>query len=206
MGQPVSLPLTVDAMSRGQLVRRGRLLDAVVQLVDEVGPENLQMRDVAERSGVALGTAYRYFSSKDHLLAAAMAEWHQRLTELVITETRRPTKPTLAENPMERVLRHVRRSLAGFQGQASFARLMVQIMVSTDPFASEAIEEMTRRESEVFGHLLAGVDPTVARGARLAIDGVVMSELTCWVTGRATMTDVYERVEAVIRLLLGGCE
>jgi AcrR family transcriptional regulator len=206
MGQPVSLPLNVDAMSRGQLMRRGRLLDAVVQLVDEVGPENLQMRDVAERSGVALGTAYRYFSSKDHLLAAAMAEWHQRLTEMVITETRRPSKPTLAENPMDRVLRHVRRSLAGFQSQASFARLMVQIMVSTDPFASEAIEEMTKRESEVFGHLLAGVDPAVARGAQLAIDGVFMSELTCWVTGRSTMADVVERVETVIRLILGGCE
>jgi TetR/AcrR family transcriptional regulator, cholesterol catabolism regulator len=206
MGQPVSLPLTVDAMSRGQIVRRGRLLDAVVQLVDEVGPENLQMRDVAERSGVALGTAYRYFSSKDHLLAAAMAEWHQRLTETVIAETRRPARPVPAENPMERVLRHVRRSLTGFQRQASFARLMVQIMVSTDPFASEAIEEMTKREGEVFGHLLAGVDPVTARAAQLAIEGVFMSELTCWVTGRATMADVYERVEAVIRLVLGGTE
>ena len=81
--------MTVDAMSRGQIVRRGRLLDAVMQLVDEVGPENLQMRDVAERSGVALGTAYRYFSSKDHLLAAAMAEWHLRLTETVIAARQR---------------------------------------------------------------------------------------------------------------------
>ena len=87
MGIEASLPLTVDAMTRGQIARRRKLLDAVVQLVAEVGPERVQMRDVAERSGVALGTAYRYFSSKDHLLAAAMSDWQERLAERVLAES-----------------------------------------------------------------------------------------------------------------------
>ena len=37
------------------------------------------MKDVAERSGVALGTIYRYFSSKDHVAAAALLEWARSL-------------------------------------------------------------------------------------------------------------------------------
>lgn len=207
MGIEASLPLTVDAMTRGQIARRRKLLDAVVQLVAEVGPERVQMRDVAERSGVALGTAYRYFSSKDHLLAAAMSDWQERLAERVLAESAgrapRPVDPDSSDgSPLERVLRYVRRELTGFQRQRPFAELMVGIIVSTDPFASEAIEEMTQRSTQVMDALMAGVDPEVARVSRMAIEAALMSELTSWVTGRSTIAEAFERTEAVTRLVL----
>ena len=206
MGIEASLPLTVDAMSRGQIARRRKLLDAVVQLVSEVGPERVQMRDVAERSGVALGTAYRYFSSKDHLLAAAMCDWQERLADRVLAESagKAARGADLEGPPLERVLRYVRRELTGFQRQRPFAQLMVEIIVSTDPFASEAIDQMSRRSSQVMDALMAGVDPETAKAARLAIEAVLMSELTSWVTGRATIADAFERTEAVTRLVLGA--
>ena len=37
------------------------------------------MRDVASRADVAMGTVYRYFTSKDHLLAAALVHWVEQL-------------------------------------------------------------------------------------------------------------------------------
>ena len=43
--------------------------------------EDMGMKDVAERSGVALGTIYRYFSSKDHVAAAALLEWARAYRE-----------------------------------------------------------------------------------------------------------------------------
>ena len=49
----------------------------------EGGYEAVQMRDVAARANVALGTIYRYFSSKDHLLAAVMVEWCRDLERRV---------------------------------------------------------------------------------------------------------------------------
>ncbi len=45
-----------------------RLTDAGVREVRESGYENLSIRDVARRAGVAVATAYTYFASKDHLL------------------------------------------------------------------------------------------------------------------------------------------
>ena len=33
------------------------------------------MRDVAREAGVALATVYRYFTSKEHLYAAALLDW-----------------------------------------------------------------------------------------------------------------------------------
>ena len=68
-------PQAVDTMSAAQLDRRQRVLDAVVDLVASGRVEDWGMKDVAERSGVALGTIYRYFSSKDHVAAAALLEW-----------------------------------------------------------------------------------------------------------------------------------
>ncbi len=46
-----------------------RLTEAGAEEVRESGYENLSIRDVARRAGVAPATAYTYFGSKDHLLA-----------------------------------------------------------------------------------------------------------------------------------------
>jgi AcrR family transcriptional regulator len=46
-----------------------RLTEAGVEEIRESGYENLSIRDVARRAGVAPATAYTYFGSKDHLLA-----------------------------------------------------------------------------------------------------------------------------------------
>jgi len=46
-----------------------RLTEAGVEEVRQAGYENLSIRDVARRAGVAAATAYTYFASKNHLLS-----------------------------------------------------------------------------------------------------------------------------------------
>ena len=48
--------------------RRRRILDATLTLASKGGYDAVQMRAVAEKAEVALGTLYRYFPSKIHLL------------------------------------------------------------------------------------------------------------------------------------------
>jgi len=71
-------------MTSGQLVRRAKIIEEVIDLIAEVGADAVQMRDVAQRSGVALATVYRYFRSKEHLLAAALEDWQKRLTRRIL--------------------------------------------------------------------------------------------------------------------------
>ena len=40
--------------------------------------DSLQMKDITAAAGVALGTTYRYFSSKDHLVAEALLAWSEQ--------------------------------------------------------------------------------------------------------------------------------
>ena len=70
-------PTTVaepDVGSAAQRERRKRILDATLALASKGGYDAVQMRAVAERADVALGTLYRYFPSKIHLLVGALTE------------------------------------------------------------------------------------------------------------------------------------
>ena len=66
-------------LTRAQQARRQRVVDAAMALGLDGGYEAVQMRDVAARADVAMGTVYRYFTSKDHLLAAALVHWVEQL-------------------------------------------------------------------------------------------------------------------------------
>ena len=68
------MTVKIETLTPNQAARRERVIDAALELAAEGGYDAVQMRDVAGRAQVALGTIYRYFSSKDHLLAAAQVE------------------------------------------------------------------------------------------------------------------------------------
>src|SRR2546429_6712457 len=85
-------------LTGAQAARRQRVIDAAMELGAEGGYDAVQMRDVAARAQVAMGTVYRYFSSKDHVLAAALAGWAQGL------EGRLAQAPPRGETSADRVV------------------------------------------------------------------------------------------------------
>ena len=66
-------------LTERQEARRRRILHASAQLASRGGFDAVQMREVAESSQVALGTLYRYFPSKVHLLVATMQDQLQHM-------------------------------------------------------------------------------------------------------------------------------
>jgi AcrR family transcriptional regulator len=194
-------------MGESQLARRARLTDAVIDMVVEQDPERIQMRDVAERSGVALATAYRYFSSKDHLLAAAWAAWQRRLTDRVRLEVRSGNarrKTAADETTADRVVAYVHRELRAFQRHPNFAKLVCHVQASTDPFASEELAVLGGDNHALLVALMEGVPKEVAEPAATAVNAVFGTGLASWSTGRIALGTVYAQTEAVIRLVLRG--
>lgn len=55
-------------LSDRQAVTVARLLDATVEELRAVGYDDLSVRNVAKRAGVAPATAYTYFTSREHLV------------------------------------------------------------------------------------------------------------------------------------------
>jgi AcrR family transcriptional regulator len=62
-----------------RVARRGDILRAGRSLLRENGLGGLQMRDVAKRAGVGLGTVYTYFPTKEALFAVLYAQRLDRL-------------------------------------------------------------------------------------------------------------------------------
>src|SRR3974377_71251 len=85
--------------------RRQRVIDAAMELGLEGGYDAVQMRDVAARADVAMGTVYRYFSSKDHLLAATLVYWVEQL------DRRLAQQPARGDDAAARVLDALDRAL-----------------------------------------------------------------------------------------------
>ena len=65
----------VESLDVRQRARRDRIVQATVQLMRDHDYDSLQMKDITAAAGVALGTTYRYFNSKDHLVAEALLAW-----------------------------------------------------------------------------------------------------------------------------------
>src|SRR5215216_4862559 len=56
---------------------RAQILETALQLFRERGYEETTMRAIAEAAGVAVGNAYYYFRSKEHLIQAFYERTHQ---------------------------------------------------------------------------------------------------------------------------------
>jgi AcrR family transcriptional regulator len=61
--------------------RRRELLDAAIQVFTEKGVGGATVADITSRAGVAKGTFYLYFESKDHVVAAIRERFVIELTE-----------------------------------------------------------------------------------------------------------------------------
>lgn len=67
---PSALPPAAHYPGHDDVVR-ARLMDAAVACVREMGIERVNMRHIAERSGMARQTSYKYYSNKYDILADA---------------------------------------------------------------------------------------------------------------------------------------
>ena len=160
-------------MTSSQLIRRAKVIEEVIDLIAEVGAEAVQMRDVAQRSGVALATVYRYFSSKDHLLAAALEDWQKRLTRRILAAGGPPD-----QDPLPGVLDYLRRALRAFHRNPEMTALMLQLLRSTDPEAKATIDQMNRTNVEMFNRLLDGVAPEDIPNVSFALNAALSGALS----------------------------
>jgi TetR/AcrR family transcriptional regulator, cholesterol catabolism regulator len=195
-------PQPVATMTERQLARRQALLDAVMQLAAERGLLNVQMKFVAERSGVALGTAYRYFASKDHLLACALAEWHGRLVSQVLTE--RPTGEArlTPDEAADRLVSVVHRGLRGFQRQPNYAALLTYVLSSHDPFASEVLTGINRGYDDILREILGELPEETRSTVGFLVGSLWYNAVLSWSTGRTTLADAFRQTENAIRMLV----
>jgi AcrR family transcriptional regulator len=198
MVRVAAAPQSVESMTERQLQRRRALLEAVMQLAAERGVDNVQMKLVAESSGVALGTTYRYFASKEHLLASALVDWHSRLADRVLTEA---NPPRTFDERVDRLVDFLHRGIRGFQRYPSYADLLLYVSGSRDPFANEALNRMSGRNNRVLRFYMGSeISDEAFETLSFVVGSIWQNSILSWRSGRHPLADAYRLCENGVRL------
>jgi AcrR family transcriptional regulator len=185
-----------ETLTRSQAARRGRVIEAAFELASEGGYDAVQMRDVAATASVALGTIYRYFSSKDHLLAACQVEWSKDV------QRRIAQRPPAGDTPADRVIDVVRRATRSMERRPSLAAALITAISSPDPAVSEYQQETTTVMGEVLSTAMDGVEPELRDTVVRILSHVWFATLLGWVNGWYPVSQVGDDLEDAARLLL----
>jgi AcrR family transcriptional regulator len=185
---PASLPAN-------QRDRRDRIVRAAIELLEEGEYDTVQIRDVAERAGVALGTLYRYFTSKEHLYAAALLEWASGFRPHSL-----PGKGD-GDTDEARLRALMRRAIRAFERRPQMMRAEMVLENSNDPNARELFKEFAARNLVAMSEALRDLDPAEVTAVAETANSVMAGRLRQWALGRCTIRDVDRAVQRTIDLI-----
>lgn len=182
--------------------RAERIVDSAIELAQAGGFENVRLRDVAANAGVALGTLYRHFHSKEDLLVAALER------EIDGLERRLGWEPPTGATSLERVralFKVVTRELCR---RPKFARAVLRAAASGDHALAEKVASFHDRMVAVIiealcGHAADGAEPS-AHESEIAtlLQHVWFSSLVGWSGGLRLEDSVVESVCSAAALVL----
>lgn len=192
-----SAPASDELGSSAQRDRRKRILDATLALASKGGYDAVQMRTVAENADVALGTLYRYFPSKIHLLVSGLAREFEQAQEKL------DRRQIPGDTPSERVLFVLGRVTRMLQRYPELTEAMTRAFMFADASAAAEVDTVGRLMEQLFARAMSEGEPTPENLAIARVIGDVwLSNLVAWVTRRASASDVAARLELTVRLLL----
>jgi TetR/AcrR family transcriptional regulator, cholesterol catabolism regulator len=197
-GVVTTAPPSPSLLTGNQRARRQRIVDAGLVLLESRDFDRIQVKEVADEAGVALGTLYHYFSSKDHLFAEVLIKWASTLRTSI---ARHPLQGT---TPAERLTEVMHRSVRAFQHRPQLARLLATLEISTDPFATEMLSRLAQTTTSIYEEVLTGVPPERAAGVVRVVEAVLAAGLRGWSAGRTPIVDVYDHLSEAVDLLIGS--
>ena len=178
------------------------MLAATAELALAGGWDAVQMREVAQRADVALGTLYRYFPSKEYLLVSVMIADIEGLAD------RLAVRPAEGDDPVERVVDVLRRANRALQRQPEVTVAMIRALVSGNaeiaPAVARTRDLMRRIISDALGSDAEAHGDAGARDV-LSIDllsDVWLAALVSWISGVEPASSLNPKLEDATRRLL----
>lgn len=188
----------VLAETSAQKARRARIIQATLALASRGGYEAVQMREVAERSEVALGTLYRYFPSKVHLLVSAMAY------ELDSMSARVQRRTIPGDSPRDRVAYVLERTTRSLQKDPNLTEAILRAMMAADATVADEVSAIRQSmASLITAAMRPDGDVTADDPARVGIlQDVWFARQLTWLGGRIDADQVWADIERAIDIVL----
>jgi TetR/AcrR family transcriptional regulator, fatty acid metabolism regulator protein len=195
---------------RAPVTRRGgdkreRILDAAVRVLARKGFHATRVSEVAKAAGVADGTIYLYFDSKDELLVSLFEDRVERLLRFLETELPR------AKTASDKLRRIIELQLGLLEGERDLAEVLTVILRQSTKLMKEqaapkfnAYLDVIARvvaDGQASGELRDDVSPhLVARAIFGALDGIAMT----WALGKANRGGLLRASGQLAQIMLRG--
>lgn len=185
-------------LATSQVRRLRRIVDAASKLAEEGGFEGVRLRDVAEASGVALGTLYRYFRSKEDILVFVLAEQVDALEQALTA------RPPRGDTPRERVAGVFTLTTRALTRRPHLARALLRAVSAGEPETKEKVAAFHLRVSRLVLDALRGDgEPRPEfEAAATILQQVWFASLVGWTGGLHDAKTVVGQVDDAAALLL----
>lgn len=182
--------------------RARRIIETAVELAEKGGFEAVRLRDVASHAGVALGTLYRRFRSKEDLLLAALDQ------EMVDVRTRFERRPPEGDTPLERVTSFFQLTTRNLCRRPNLARALIRAIATGEPELTQRVATFHAQMRVLVTTALRGAHPgsdeLSEREERIAdvLQRVWFASLIGWNNGLHAQTGIVDQTRIAAELLL----
>jgi TetR/AcrR family fatty acid metabolism transcriptional regulator len=185
--------------------KRERILDAAVRVFAKKGFHATRVSEVAKAAGVADGTIYLYFKSKDELLVSLFEDRVERLLAFMHQELPRTASAS------EKLRRVIELQLGLLEGERDLAEVITVILRQSTKLMKEYaapkftayLDAIARviSDGQAAGELRGDVSPHLAARAIFgALDGITMT----WALGKADRGGLVRASGQLAELVLRG--
>ncbi len=182
-----------------------------VALAEEGGFDNVRQRDVAANAGVALGTLYKRFRSKEAILCAAIEREAEAL------EHRMETSPAAGETSVDRIGSFFQTMTLGMLRKPRFARAVIRAMASGEEGVAKTVASYQGRVTGLIIAAMRGVgrltftDPEEPLGEKevklaLLLQQLWFASLVGWSAGLVGQSDLIDQIKEAAALLSRGMD
>jgi AcrR family transcriptional regulator len=134
--------------------RRSRIVNVALKLARSRGYDSLNLRDLADEAGIALGTLYKAFRDKEDILSAAIA------AETASLRDRYVRRPAAGDTPVERIVDAFARLTRTLTRRPGYARAVMNSFTSNHPRVVARVVEHEEALNAVMVATLRGVPPS----------------------------------------------
>jgi AcrR family transcriptional regulator len=180
-----------------QQARYDRVIAAATEALIAGGTEAVQMKDLAQRSGVSLATLYRYFPSKDYVLLAVALSRYQAALRQVSAEVPR------GDTVRDRVTAHLKREFRARQRNQRLTAALAAAMTGGGRSYSSIIEAAEHTHAQVVRHVAAAGGRLSEQQEKLLTVVLDISGAASrrWLAGTYSVADAEAQIEIACQLL-----
>jgi AcrR family transcriptional regulator len=182
--------------------RRREILSAANELFQSIGYEDTSVNMIIEKVGIAKGTFYYYFQSKEDLIEAIVDIMLDELiarAEIIakdkdLTAIHKIEKIISRKNPSNKKAQKIAKSFDAPSNRALNEKINVQIIIRFSPVLAKIVEQGKKERLFTVENTLETVQFLITASQFLFDDGLFHWNKKEWITRRKVMQVAFEKM------------